>query len=86
MFVGGILPAANALVGRLAVASHRDFVFGLTASATFMGNSLGPVTGGAMAASFGIRWVFVVTAVLLVANLVWVWLTVPEPGDPALAA
>jgi DHA1 family multidrug resistance protein-like MFS transporter len=86
LFVGGILPAANALVGRLAVASHRGFVFGLTASATFMGNSLGPFTGGAVAATFGIRWVFVVTAALLLANLVWVWLTVPEPGDPATAA
>jgi DHA1 family multidrug resistance protein-like MFS transporter len=80
LFVGGILPAANALVGRLAVASHRGFVFGLTASATFMGNSLGPLTGGAVAATFGIQWVFVVTAVLLLANLVWVWATVPEPG------
>jgi DHA1 family multidrug resistance protein-like MFS transporter len=83
LFVGGILPAANALVGRLAVASHRGFVFGLTASATFMGNSLGPFTGGAVAATFGIQWVFVVTAVLLVANLVWVWATVPEPGVKA---
>ena len=80
LFGGGILPAANALVGRLAVASHRGFVFGLTASATFMGNSLGPFTGGAVAATFGIRWVFVVTAALLLANLLWVWLTVPEPG------
>lgn len=80
LFVGGILPAANALVGRLAVASHRGFVFGLTASATFMGNSLGPFTGGAVAATFGIQWVFVVTAALLLANLVWVWATVPEPG------
>lgn len=80
LFVGGILPAANALVGRLAVASHRGFVFGLTASATFMGNSLGPFTGGAVAATFGIQWVFVVTAVLLLANLLWVWATVPEPG------
>jgi DHA1 family multidrug resistance protein-like MFS transporter len=80
LFVGGILPAANALVGRLAVASHRGFVFGLTASATFMGNSLGPFTGGAVAATFGIQWVFVVTAVLLLANLAWVWATVPEPG------
>jgi len=83
LFVGGILPAANALVGRLAVASHRGFVFGLTASATFMGNSLGPFTGGAVAATFGIRWVFVVTAALLLANLLWVWLTVPEPGPAA---
>jgi DHA1 family multidrug resistance protein-like MFS transporter len=86
LFVGGILPAANALVGRLAVASHRGFVFGLTASATFLGNSLGPFTGGAVAATFGIQWVFVVTAALLLANLVWVWLTVPEPGDPAAIA
>ena len=83
LFVGGILPAANALVGRLAVASHRGFVFGLTASATFVGNSLGPFTGGVVAATLGIQWVFVVTAVLLLANLLWVWLTVPEPGEPA---
>lgn len=80
LFVGGILPAANALVGRLATAAHRGFVFGLTASATFVGNSLGPFTGGAVAASFGISWVFVVTAALLLANLVWVWRKVPEPG------
>ena len=86
LFVGGILPAANALVGRLAVASHRGFVYGLTASATFMGNSLGPFTGGAVAATFGIRWVFVVTAALLLANLVWVWATVPEPGEPVAVA
>jgi len=33
-----------------------------------------------------VKWVFVVTAALLLANLVWVWLTVPEPGDPATAA
>lgn len=81
LFVGGILPAANALVGRLATGSHRGFVFGLTASATFVGNSLGPFTGGAVAAGFGISWVFVVTAALLLANLAWVWLKVPEPGE-----
>jgi MFS transporter, DHA1 family, multidrug resistance protein len=79
LFVGGILPAANALVGRLAVASHRGFIYGMTGSASFLGNSLGPLTGGAVAASFGIHWVFVVTAALLLANLVWVYLTVPEP-------
>lgn len=83
LFVGGILPAANALVGRLASVAHRGFVFGLTASATFVGNSLGPFTGGAVAASFGIKWVFVVTAVLLLANLLWVWAKVPEPGNVA---
>jgi len=56
-------------------------VYGLTASATFLGNSLGPLTGGAIAASFGLRWVFLVTAGLLLANLIWVYLTVPEYVD-----
>jgi DHA1 family multidrug resistance protein-like MFS transporter len=50
----------------------------MTASATFLGNSLGPLTGGVVAATLGLRWVFLVTAALLLANLVWVYFTVPE--------
>jgi predicted MFS family arabinose efflux permease len=36
-----------------------------------------------VAAGLGIRWVFVVTTVLLAANLVWVWFTVPELQERA---
>lgn len=79
-FVGGILPTANALVGRLVSRANRGFVYGLTSSASFMGTSLGPLTGGIVAAELSIRYVFVVTAALLALNLVWVWFTVPEPG------
>ncbi|MFL5288177.1 MAG: MFS transporter, partial [Rhodopila sp.] len=78
LFIGGILPTANALIGRSVSRENRGTVYGMTASATFLGNSLGPLTGGSIAAWFGIRWVFVVTTALLAANLVWVWLTVPE--------
>lgn len=78
MFIGGILPTANALVGRLVARADRGTVFGLTASATFLGNSLGPLVGGGVGASLGLRWVFVLPAVLLLANLFWVWRTVPE--------
>ena len=78
LFVGGILPTANALVGRLAPPGDRGTVYGVTASAMFLGQSLGPLSGGAIAATVGLRWVFLVTAVLLTANLVWVWLKVPE--------
>jgi DHA1 family multidrug resistance protein-like MFS transporter len=78
LFVGGILPAANALIGRLTPAADRGFVYGMTASAYFLGNSLGPITGGAVGATIGLRWVFLVTAALLSVNLVWVFLTVPE--------
>src|SRR6516162_3358061 len=62
LFIGGILPAANALVGRLVPRAERGTVYGITASAMFLGNSMGPLTGGAVAAALGLRWVFVVTA------------------------
>ena len=81
LFVGGILPTANALVGRLVPAGQRGTVYGLTASATFLGNSLGPLTGGVVAAALGLRWVFLVTAALLLANLAWVWTAVPRSVD-----
>jgi DHA1 family multidrug resistance protein-like MFS transporter len=90
-FIGGIVPTANALVGRIVPRAQRGTVYGMTVSATFLGNSLGPLTGGAVAAALGLRWVFLVTAGLLLANLVWVYFTVPEfsetsPGDGAPAA
>ena len=78
LFVGGILPTANALVGRLAPPSDRGMVYGITASAMFLGQSLGPLSGGAIAATLGLHWVFLVTATLLTANLIWVWIKVPE--------
>ncbi len=85
LFIGGILPTANALIGRSVSRENRGSVYGMTASATFMGNSLGPLTGGLVAASLGIRWVFAMTAALLLANLVWVWFTVKEYRDSGSA-
>ena len=78
LFVGGILPTANALVGRLAPPGERGAVYGVTASAMFLGGSLGPLSGGAIAAVAGVRWVFLVVAILLAINLAWVWAKVPE--------
>ncbi len=77
LFIGGILPTANALIGRMAAPGQRGMVFGLTASATFLGSSLGPMVGGAVAASFGLHWVFLVTAALLAGSVVWTWVAVP---------
>jgi DHA1 family multidrug resistance protein-like MFS transporter len=78
LFIGGILPTANALVGRLAPAGERGAVYGATASAMLLGGSFGPLSGGAIAATFGVRWVFLVVAALLAVNLAWVWAKVPE--------
>ena len=81
LFIGGILPTANALIGRSVPREHRGTIYGLTASATFLGNSLGPLSGGVIAAGMGIRWVFAVTTLLLLANLVWVYFKVSEFRD-----
>lgn len=78
LFIGSVVPAANALVGRLTPPGQRGLVYGLTSSAYFLGNTLGPLTGGAIAATAGIDFVFAVTAVLLALNFVWVWLRVPD--------
>jgi MFS transporter, DHA1 family, multidrug resistance protein len=81
LFIGGILPTANALVGRLVPRAERATIYGITASAMFLGNSLGPLSGGAIAAAFGLRWVFLLTATVLLANLLWVYYRVPEYVD-----
>lgn len=81
LFIGGLLPAANALVGRLVSRAERGAVYGMTSSAMFMGNSLGPLLGGAVAAGFGLRWVFLLTAAVMVLNLAWVYYRVPEYRD-----
>src|SRR3954471_6792859 len=78
LFIGGLLPTANALVGRLVSRADRGAVYGMTSSAMFMGNSLGPLLGGAIAASLGLSWVFLMTAAVMAANLVWVYYRVPE--------
>lgn len=78
LFVGGILPTANALVGRLAPYGDKGAVYGATASAMFLGGSLGPLSGGAISAVVGVRFVFLVGAALLALNMAWVWAKVPE--------
>ena len=82
LFVGGLLPTANALVGRLVPRSDRGTIYGMTSSAMFMGNSLGPLLGGFIAAGFGLHWVFLMTGLVLALNLVWVYYRVPE-YDPS---
>jgi DHA1 family multidrug resistance protein-like MFS transporter len=78
LFIGGLLPTANALVGRLVPRSDRGTIYGMTSSAMFMGNSLGPLLGGFLAAGLGLNWVFVMTGAVLGLNLVWVYYRVPE--------
>src|SRR5438094_2236376 len=83
LFIGALLPTANALVGRLVSRAERGAVYGMTSSAMFLGNSMGPLLGGAIAASFGLHWVFLMTAIVMACNLIWVYHRVPGSIEPA---
>jgi DHA1 family multidrug resistance protein-like MFS transporter len=71
LFLGGILPTANAWIGRLFPPEQRGRVYGISYSATFTGMFIGPLLGGGIAAAFGFPAVFFITALLMVANFLW---------------
>jgi DHA1 family multidrug resistance protein-like MFS transporter len=80
--MGGIIPTANAWIGRLFPAEKRGMVYGLSYSASFGGMFLGPLCGGFLAARLGFSAVFMVTGGLMLANVLWVVFGV-RPVDAA---
>lgn len=80
IFVGSIVPVANALIAKRTPAAERGVTLGITSSAYFLGNSFGPACGGAVAAFVGLPWVFVLTTALLAVGVAWVAAAVPGRG------
>jgi MFS transporter, DHA1 family, multidrug resistance protein len=88
VFIGGLMPSANALVAARVPLERRGSAFGLTAMAGSLANGVGPLSGAAIATQFGIRAVFVATSFLFVAC--WGWalaglrgeLTAGRPRSP----
>ena len=80
VFLGGVVPTANAWLGRLYPREQRGRVFGMSAAAQSLGNFVGPVSGGLIAARFGIPMVFLVVGTLMLANFAWVALATRREG------
>lgn len=80
MFIGGILPTANALIGRMTPADERGQIYGFTSSAMFLGSFAGPLLGGIGSAVLGIRWMLGAAGALYIFNMMWVLFKVREPG------
>jgi DHA1 family multidrug resistance protein-like MFS transporter len=72
LFLGGVIPTAYAWIGRIFPKEQRGLVYGVSYSAAFFGQFLGPAFGGLLAARFGLGAVFVVTGLLMIANTVWI--------------
>jgi DHA1 family multidrug resistance protein-like MFS transporter len=64
---GGLIPAANALVGAATAPERRGALYGVTSAASSFGGFIGPLAGAGIAASLGFRVTFIAVAVLLLA-------------------
>ncbi len=85
MFLGGILPTANAWIGSLFPGEQRGRVYGIVSSATFLGMFVGPLLGGTVAARFGFTAAFLVIGCLMCANFFWVAFFVPHSRHAAVS-
>jgi DHA1 family multidrug resistance protein-like MFS transporter len=65
LFYGAIIPIANTIIGLSTPSEHRGKVFGLANSTTYLGNVLGPISGGFIMITFGLPAVFLFTGGLL---------------------
>jgi MFS transporter, DHA1 family, multidrug resistance protein len=83
LFLGGVLPTANALIGRLFPLERRAQVYGISSSATFLGMFSGPLMGGAIGARFGFEAVFLTIGALALVNFVWVAISVRSAPEAA---
>ncbi len=85
--IGALMPSANTIIANNVPHEKRGIAFGVTSSATLMGNVAGPMVSGALALSFGMPSAFWSTALLffIITILVYRNLTEetvkPHPGE-----
>src|SRR6202171_6149803 len=79
VFFGVPIPAANAIVALSTPPELRGSAYGLTSSATAVGNAIGPLLGATLAASLGYPSIFIATAGVLTLLGLWVIVRVREP-------
>ena len=85
-FLGGMAPAANAMIATLVPPERRGSAFGWTASASGLAQGIGPMIGAAVATGFGMPAVFLVTGTFYAVAFGWallgmrgIRLAPPEP-------
>jgi DHA1 family multidrug resistance protein-like MFS transporter len=88
---GGILHSLYSIISLRSPAEKKSGLIGIASSLNILGNMVGPLIGGAIAARFGILSVFIVNSILFMTTsaLVWKYVTevrkteTPEASEPA---
>jgi DHA1 family multidrug resistance protein-like MFS transporter len=73
IFMGGLLPTVNALIGKYTPVGMESRAYSFNTSALSLGNMSGPVVGGSMSSYLHIREIFYVASFLLLCNSVWAY-------------
>lgn len=71
VFVAGVLPTINAIVQRSTAEKDRGGIYGIFQSGLLVGNTAGPLLGGLLAASMGLRSIFLITTGIFFVALIW---------------
>jgi MFS family permease len=65
LFLAGMIPAMNALIGRRVGYEERGRAYGITSAVTFFGAFIGPVIGGVVGAHWGLGNVFLLCGAIM---------------------
>jgi MFS family permease len=71
IFVSGVIPTINTIVQRSTSEKDRGGIYGIFQSALLVGNMAGPLFGGILAAFLGLRWIFLINALIFVIAAIW---------------
>ncbi len=71
VFVSGVIPTINTIVQRSTSEKDRGGIYGIFQSALLVGNMAGPLLGGFLAASLGLRWIFLINTLIFVIATIW---------------
>jgi len=65
VFVAGVVPTVNTIVQRHTPEDRRGGIYGIFQSGLLMGNVIGPLAGGFLAAFLGLRIILLITGALI---------------------
>ncbi len=71
IFVGGVQPTINSIVQRSTAMEDRGGIYGIFMSGLLAGNVAGPLLGGTLSASLGLRPIFLITTGILAFTLLY---------------
>jgi len=82
IFIAGVMPTINSIVQRSTVEKDRGGIYGIFQSGLLVGSTAGPLLGGLLSASLGLRAIFLITTGIFFLAAIWERKTNQEQKSP----